>query len=135
MGETPDEIRNEIERTRDEMGDTVEALSYKADVPARAKGWVSDKKDTVVSAVAGTKDTIASKASDVTPDGARVALAVAAPGRRRRGRARDPRPPGSRRRAPRRLGGPTATVSGPPGRRSRCPPPRCERNEERPTDV
>jgi gas vesicle protein len=73
MGETPDEIRNEIERTRDEMGDTVEALSYKADVPARAKGWVSDKKDTVVSAVAGTKDTIASKASDVTPDGARVA--------------------------------------------------------------
>lgn len=72
MGETPDEIRREIERTRDEMGDTVEALSYKANVPARAKGWVADKKDTMVSAVAGTKDAVTSKVSDVTPDGAQV---------------------------------------------------------------
>lgn len=72
MGETPDEIRREIEQTRDEMGNTVEALSYKANVPARAKGWVADKKDTVVSAVAGTKDTVTSKVSDVTPDGAQV---------------------------------------------------------------
>lgn len=68
MGETPDEIRRELEQTRDEMGDTVEALSYKANVPARAKGWVADKKDTVVSAVAGTKDTVTSKVSHVTPD-------------------------------------------------------------------
>jgi gas vesicle protein len=72
MGETPDEIRHEIEQTRDQMGDTVEALSYKADVPARAKGWVADKKDTVVSAVAGTKDTVASKVSDVTPDSGQI---------------------------------------------------------------
>jgi gas vesicle protein len=72
MGETPDEIRREIEQTRDQMSDTVEALSYKANVPARAKGWVSDKKDTVVSAVAGTKDTVTSKVSDVAPDGARI---------------------------------------------------------------
>jgi gas vesicle protein len=72
MGETPDEIRREIEQTRGEMGDTVEALSYKANVPARAKGWVADKKDTMVSAVAGTKDTVASKVSDVTPDGDQV---------------------------------------------------------------
>ena len=72
MGETPDEIRREIEQTRDEMGDTVEALSYKANVPARAKGWVADKKDTVVSAVSGTKDTVTSKVSDVTPDGAQI---------------------------------------------------------------
>jgi gas vesicle protein len=72
MGETPDEIRREIEQTRDEMGGTVEALSYKANVPARAKGWVADKKDTVVSAVAGTRDTVTSTLSDVTPDGKQV---------------------------------------------------------------
>jgi gas vesicle protein len=39
---------------------------------ARAKGWVADKKDTVVSAVAGTKDTVTSKVSDVTPDGGQI---------------------------------------------------------------
>jgi gas vesicle protein len=72
MGETPDEIRHEIERTRDQMGDTVEALSYKADVPARAKDWVADKKDTVVSAVAGTKDTVASKVSGMTPESGQI---------------------------------------------------------------
>jgi gas vesicle protein len=72
MGETPDKIRRELEQTRDEMGDTVEALSYKANVPARAKGWVADKKDTVVSAVAATKNTVTSKVSDVTPDGDQI---------------------------------------------------------------
>jgi gas vesicle protein len=72
VGETPDEIRREIEQTREEMGDTVDALSYKANVPARAKGWVADKKDTMVSAVAGTKDTVTSKASDLVPDGDQV---------------------------------------------------------------
>jgi len=40
------------------MGETVDALGYKANVPARAKGWMAGKKDTVVSTVTG-----------VTPDG------------------------------------------------------------------
>ena len=35
--QTPDEIRREIERTRSELGDTVEALSQKTDVKERAK--------------------------------------------------------------------------------------------------
>ena len=41
MGEDPNAIRAEIERTRDQMGDTVDALSYKADVKGRAKEKVN----------------------------------------------------------------------------------------------
>lgn len=83
MGQTPDEIRSEIERTRNEMSETAGALGYKANVPARTKGWVADKKDAVVSAVAGTKDNVTSTLSDATPDreqikaGGRRAVSVA----------------------------------------------------------
>jgi len=35
--QTPEEIRREIERTRSELGNTVEALSQKADVKERVK--------------------------------------------------------------------------------------------------
>jgi len=37
MGEDPRAIRSEIEDTRERMGDTVDALAYKADVKSRAK--------------------------------------------------------------------------------------------------
>jgi hypothetical protein len=47
MGETPDNIRDEIEDTRARMGDTVEAIGYKADVPNRMKESVSEKKDSL----------------------------------------------------------------------------------------
>ena len=42
MGEDPDRIRQEIEQTRAEMGETVDALSYKTDVKARAKDSIQD---------------------------------------------------------------------------------------------
>jgi hypothetical protein len=35
--QTPEELRREIERTRTELGDTVDALSHKADVKERVK--------------------------------------------------------------------------------------------------
>jgi Protein of unknown function (DUF3618) len=41
MGEDPNAIRADIERTRAEMGDTVDALGYKADVKTRAKEKIS----------------------------------------------------------------------------------------------
>ena len=41
MGQEPDEIRGRIEQTRNEMGETIDALGYKADVPARAKDKVA----------------------------------------------------------------------------------------------
>jgi len=35
--QTPEEIRREIERTRRELGETVEALSHRADVKEQAR--------------------------------------------------------------------------------------------------
>ena len=64
MGEDPDRIRREIEHTREEMGDTVDALSYKADVKSRAKDNLREKKEAVV----GVKDRIVG----ATPDSGEV---------------------------------------------------------------
>jgi ElaB/YqjD/DUF883 family membrane-anchored ribosome-binding protein len=47
MGQKPDQIRQEIEQTRAEMSETVDAIGYKADVPSRAKEKVSEKVDNV----------------------------------------------------------------------------------------
>lgn len=65
MGEDPNAIRADIERTRDEMGDTVDAIGYKADVKSRTKDKIAD-----------TKDRITGKVSDVTPDGRQVKRAA-----------------------------------------------------------
>jgi hypothetical protein len=65
MAQTSDQLKADIERTRDEMGDTVEALAYKADVPTRTKEWLGDKKEAVVSKVSGAS----SKVGDLAPDG------------------------------------------------------------------
>jgi gas vesicle protein len=65
MGQDPGEIRQDIEATREQMGDTVEALSYKADVKARAKDSITDRVDSVKSRVG----LASSKVSDGTPDG------------------------------------------------------------------
>jgi ElaB/YqjD/DUF883 family membrane-anchored ribosome-binding protein len=64
MGEDPRTIREEIEETRERMGDTVDALAYKADVKTRAKESVSDKVENLKSKVTGAKDAV----SDATPD-------------------------------------------------------------------
>ena len=79
MGETPDDIREEIEATRERMGDTVEALGYKADVKSRMKDSVSNKKDSVLGAVSDGKDAVVGKADSmvsrvggIVPDGEQV---------------------------------------------------------------
>src|SRR3954447_15859990 len=56
MGEDPRAIRTEIEETRERMGDTVDALAYKADVKTRAKESVSDKVDSLKSKETGAQD-------------------------------------------------------------------------------
>jgi gas vesicle protein len=53
MGEDPDAIRDEIVDTRKRMGETIDALGYKADVKSRAKEQVSDKVGTVKEQVRG----------------------------------------------------------------------------------
>ena len=65
MGETPDDIREEIEATRERMGDTVEALGYKADVKSRVKDSVGNKKDSLVGAVSGGKDAVVGRADSI----------------------------------------------------------------------
>jgi ElaB/YqjD/DUF883 family membrane-anchored ribosome-binding protein len=50
VGEDPDRIRLEIEQTREEMGETVDALGYKADVKGRAKDSLRERKEAVVGA-------------------------------------------------------------------------------------
>jgi hypothetical protein len=74
MGQDPDAIRQDIEDTRAEMSETVEAVGYKADVPSRAKEAVSEKVDNVKAKVSGTatraKEAVAgtaSRAGDATP--------------------------------------------------------------------
>jgi phage tail protein X len=58
MGEDPGTIRNEIEETRGRMGDTVDALAYKADVKSRAKDSMTDKVDTLKSKITGATDSV-----------------------------------------------------------------------------
>ncbi len=53
MGQDPEVIRREIEQTRERMGETVEALGYKADVPSRTKEAVSDKVTSVKEKITG----------------------------------------------------------------------------------
>jgi ElaB/YqjD/DUF883 family membrane-anchored ribosome-binding protein len=53
MGQDPDTIRAEVEQTRERMGDTVDALAYKADVKTRAKESVTGKVDDLKARVTG----------------------------------------------------------------------------------
>jgi ElaB/YqjD/DUF883 family membrane-anchored ribosome-binding protein len=54
MGQDPDAIREDIEQTRAEMSEAMEAVGYKADVPSRAKDKVSETMDSVKNKVSGT---------------------------------------------------------------------------------
>jgi gas vesicle protein len=79
VGEEPDRIRAEIEQTRAEMSETVDALGYKADVKTRAKENIQDKRDAAKESIMGVKDkivgagdSVTSGVSDRTPDAAEV---------------------------------------------------------------
>lgn len=79
MGQDPSQIREEIEQTRSEMGDTVDALAHKTDVKGRVKESFTDKKERLRGQMMGTT----SKIGEATPDteqvkeGARQAAGVA----------------------------------------------------------
>jgi hypothetical protein len=73
----PEEIEQEIEQTREELGETVAALTDKANVKKQAKAKASGakkraaaKKDAAKEKAAATKEQIASKAKEVTPESA-----------------------------------------------------------------
>jgi len=58
MGQDPEVIRREIEQTRERMGETVEALGYKADVPARTKDAVTDRVTSVKEKITGATSSV-----------------------------------------------------------------------------
>ena len=68
MGQEPSQIRQEIEDTRAEMGETVDALAYKTDVKTRMKESIGDKRDRFVAQVQGTKNRV----GETAPDGQQV---------------------------------------------------------------
>jgi len=71
MGEDPDQIRREIEQTRADMGETVDALGYKTDVKARAKDSIQDKKESVMGVASSAKERLVGAGQtvgDKTPD-------------------------------------------------------------------
>ena len=72
MGQDPSDIRAEIEETRARVGDEVDALSYKTDVPARVGDYVDDKKQSVKDKVTGVKDAVTGTASKAVPSGESV---------------------------------------------------------------
>ena len=75
MGEDPDRIRAEIEQTRAEMGETVDALGYKTDVKARAKDSIQDKKESVMGVASSAKERLVGAGQtvgDATPDSEQV---------------------------------------------------------------
>ena len=62
----PERLREDIEQTRQELGDTVAALSDKTDVKARARERVTEIKQTV----AQKREDIAGRARESSPEGA-----------------------------------------------------------------
>jgi ElaB/YqjD/DUF883 family membrane-anchored ribosome-binding protein len=71
MGEDPDRIRRQIEQTRAEMGETVDALGHKTDVKARAKESLQEKKESVMGVPQTVKDKLVG-AADAAPDGEQI---------------------------------------------------------------
>ncbi len=70
---SPEEIRADINETREELGDTVEALSAKTDVKGQAKA----KLESVKEKVTGAKDGAADRAPDSAQHGFVQAKATA----------------------------------------------------------
>lgn len=63
---SPEEIRAGIEQTREQLGDTVEALAEKADVKSQAKSRISAAKD----AAQSKRDEYVDRAKQAAPQSA-----------------------------------------------------------------
>jgi ElaB/YqjD/DUF883 family membrane-anchored ribosome-binding protein len=68
MGKDPETIQREIEETRERMGDRVDAMTYKADVPSRIGDRISETKDAVADRISGVTSSIGER----TPDAGEV---------------------------------------------------------------
>ena len=66
MPEDPAQLRADIERTREDLGDTVAAIAEKTDVKARAKEKVAEVRQNVTQ----KRTEMAGRAREASPDGA-----------------------------------------------------------------
>ncbi len=73
-GQDPEQTQRDIERTREELGDTVEALARKADVKTQARHKIEETKATV----AEKKEQLFGKAREASPESAATATTQAA---------------------------------------------------------
>jgi gas vesicle protein len=69
MGQDPRVIEREIEQTREHMGETVQALANKADVPGRMRRYVGEKREAVVSTVSGAREVVYGSTESVSEAG------------------------------------------------------------------
>ena len=69
----PEEIRTEIEQTREQLGETVEALAEKADVKGQAKAKVGETRERFTRKATDAKE----KISGASPDQAKGAATSA----------------------------------------------------------
>ena len=65
MGQDPREIRHEIERTRERMTETVDAIGYRTDVKTRARDAVVNRKDAAMSKASGMVNKVVGAMPDV----------------------------------------------------------------------
>ena len=70
------DIQADIARTRVELGETVEALSDRLDVPQRAKERVHESRDRLVERSREAKDMVVQGAGNARPDNPAVTAAV-----------------------------------------------------------
>jgi Protein of unknown function (DUF3618) len=61
---SPEQIRAEIEQTREELGDTAAALAEKTDIKGQAKRAAQNVKDNAGEKLTDVKETVTSKAGD-----------------------------------------------------------------------
>ena len=74
-----DDIRTDIDQTRKELGETVEALTAKMDVKQRTKDKATETKEAVLDKAAETKDAVVDQAHAVqhaTMDDGRAKVTV-----------------------------------------------------------
>ncbi len=73
---TPEEIEADIQATREELGDTVEALAAKTDVKGRAKAKASETKEAVTEKLSSIGDSAREAAPESASAGAQQAAQV-----------------------------------------------------------
>ncbi|MER6468796.1 DUF3618 domain-containing protein [Streptomyces collinus] len=74
--QSPEELREQIEHTRHELGDTVQALAAKTDVKARAQEKAAEIKDQAAAKAGALKEQAALKAEQVKVKAAEAASRV-----------------------------------------------------------